>query len=986
MIMKHNVTIRLFVIVLLGLFLEGLPSLVQAQSGKLAGTITDAQTKSPLPGATVLIQGTTTGAATDPNGRYVIVGITPGTYTLRVSSVGYTTKIIQNVLVTPDRTTTLNVDLSQEVIQGQEVTVEAQRPVVDPNQTTSRSLVTGQEMQTLPVTTLNEAISTTGNSYQGFVRGSKRYETKTVVDGIDISDDYYSTASSNYGGLTYHNTNRSSQTNASIFNLDPSAVAQASLNTGATSSAYPSATGGVVDVTLANRRGPISGFVSYRISPSTARPGPDSLGFYNDSQKYFEEKTLLQQAGDPRAALYTWTKNEYTAGDKPTQDLRLSFGGSITDKWNFMVNGQFNQNYGYQPNQYSKRLSGLFKTTYNINKSLKLEALGMIEDKGLWGNWANTSYVDFWRFYLQGVSQNKGGSYAASLKLTKVISPKSFVTVQAYRTFNKNEYGYPDDNGDGHTQINEHGTFINFADTSVIRKYIGTGTDRSKMFFTSISDPYTDSGILLPDGTRYKLSNPTVYSETQSSYDNVLKADYSNQLFENHFIQAGAAFKARTFNYNQAYGIDGIGAVLNNDPNQANYEPYVPTDWQRHPWDLALYASDRMEYAGLIVNLGMRVQFVNRDMRQIVDYFHPFVRDTITIQGRQLARNYFDRGKKIPVDVFWNPSIGVSHPISSTASMYFSYNRSEQLVPYSILYDHYDGNNSDSRFFTYQDPAQKPIISNNYELGVQWEFLQGWGLDVNAYMRSIQNYGRTTLSAEDRELPGQQRLVGTVHSFQTSFGYADVRGIEVVLRRRPIKFTKDVSLGLTMSYTYSSVESSVLTGENTNNFIDTTMTPRVLPFSNVKDFQYYPQRITGGTSTLTGGYDRTHRVVLRALGAFPYAINLGIVGTFESGFLYPKAVGVDPRDRSLLTAASNYQIDMRLEKQVHISKTAGFDVYMDITNLTNRKNVVAYQRNTPDGPAIFQTTGNPGSRLILNDGTSIYGPARNIFFGIRARF
>ncbi len=980
--MIHNATRYLIVLTLL--FLVTLPYAAFAQSGKLSGTITETNSKSPIPGATVLLQGTTTGAASDADGRYVVIGITPGTYTIRISSVGFTTKIIENVLITGNRTTTLNVDLPQETIQGQEVTVEAQRPVVDPNQTSSRALITNEEIKSLPVTSLQDVVATTGNSYKGFVRGSKRYETKTLVDGIDISDDYYATAQSNYGGLTYHNTNRhASAQNSSIFDLDPNAISQASLNTGATSSAYPSATGGVVDVTLQNMRGAITGTASYRISPSTMRPGPDSLAFYSkaDITAYNQEKDLYQQNDDPKAQYYTWKSGEYTAGNKPTQDLRLSLGGSITKDWNFMFNGRMFVDHGYAPNDYSKRMSGLFKTTYSLSKNTKIEALGMIEDKGLFGGWANTSYSDFWRFYLQGVAQNKGGSYAASLKLTEVISPKSFFTLQVYRTFNKIEYGYPDNNGNGFTGINEHGKFINLADSAVINKYIGNGTDRSKMFYTSISDPNTDTGILLPDGTRYKLANPVPYSETRSSYSNVIKADYSNQLFENHYIQAGMSFKSQTYNYNQFYGVDGLGYTLNGMD-----EPYIPSNWQRHPWDMAFYASDRMEYAGLIVNLGMRVQLVNRDMSQIKDYFHPFVRDTITVQGRKLARNYFDRGKKIPVDVFWNPSIGVSHPISTTASMYFSYNRSAQLIPYSILYDHYDGNNSNSRFFTYQDPAQKPIISNNYELGIQWEFLAGWGLDVNAYMRSIQNYSRATLSAEDRELPGQTQLVGTVHSFQTSFGYADVRGIEVVLRRQAIRFTKDVSFGLTASYTYSSLEESRITGQNVNNFIGDPNQIGQLPFDNVKNFEYFPQRVTGGTSTLTGGYDRTHRVVLRALGGLPYDINIGIVGTFESGFLYPPSIGVDPRDRSLLTAPSNYRLDARVEKRFIINKSIGFDVYLDATNITNRYNIVAYESNTPSGPVRFQESHNPGSRLILNDGTAIYGAARNIFFGIRAHF
>ena len=47
-------------------------------TGKLSGTIKDAQTGEPLVGANVIIEGTNFGAATNVNGEYVILNISPG--------------------------------------------------------------------------------------------------------------------------------------------------------------------------------------------------------------------------------------------------------------------------------------------------------------------------------------------------------------------------------------------------------------------------------------------------------------------------------------------------------------------------------------------------------------------------------------------------------------------------------------------------------------------------------------------------------------------------------------------------------------------------------------------------------------------------------------------------------------------------------------------------------------------------------------------
>jgi len=55
----------------------------------ISGTVTDADTGDSLPGANVVIEGTTMGAATDQNGRYTISGVPSGTHTLTVTFIGY---------------------------------------------------------------------------------------------------------------------------------------------------------------------------------------------------------------------------------------------------------------------------------------------------------------------------------------------------------------------------------------------------------------------------------------------------------------------------------------------------------------------------------------------------------------------------------------------------------------------------------------------------------------------------------------------------------------------------------------------------------------------------------------------------------------------------------------------------------------------------------------------------------------------------------
>src|SRR5690606_38153440 len=159
--------------------------------------------------------------------------------------------------------------LSTQVVEGGEVVVEADRPVVDPTQTTSRSLVTGEEMSRLPVSNLQQVISRTANSYEGYVRGSRGFETKTIVEGMDVSDTFYQPApnatSTSLTGNVYNNTTKAANTNASLFTLNPDGLSEVTVNDAARGRAVPRVLRPGVDGHLGE---PVRGSVSFRIAPS----------------------------------------------------------------------------------------------------------------------------------------------------------------------------------------------------------------------------------------------------------------------------------------------------------------------------------------------------------------------------------------------------------------------------------------------------------------------------------------------------------------------------------------------------------------------------------------------------------------------------------------------------------------------------------------------------------------------------------------------
>ena len=93
--------------------------LTASQTGKITGKVLDQETGNPLPGVNVLLENTPMGAATDPDGKFVILDIPPGLYTVNLSFIGYATITIENVRSTTDLTTNLyTINMAPEAIEG----------------------------------------------------------------------------------------------------------------------------------------------------------------------------------------------------------------------------------------------------------------------------------------------------------------------------------------------------------------------------------------------------------------------------------------------------------------------------------------------------------------------------------------------------------------------------------------------------------------------------------------------------------------------------------------------------------------------------------------------------------------------------------------------------------------------------------------------------------------------------------------------------
>ncbi len=177
-----------FVLLFIGLLLAG-ESIYAGQAGKIAGYIKDKDTGEPIIGANVIVEGTFLGGAADVNGYYYINNIPPGRYTIKISAVGYKTTKITDVLIKIDKTTSINVELSPDVLElGEEVVVKAEREMVQKDLTSTSVTVSSEDIELLPVESVDQVVNLQAGVVGGHFRGGRLGEVAYLIDGIPITD------------------------------------------------------------------------------------------------------------------------------------------------------------------------------------------------------------------------------------------------------------------------------------------------------------------------------------------------------------------------------------------------------------------------------------------------------------------------------------------------------------------------------------------------------------------------------------------------------------------------------------------------------------------------------------------------------------------------------------------------------------------------------------------------------------------------------
>ena len=162
---------------------------LSGQSGNIKGYISSANNQIKLQGANIVLLSTNLGSVSDSSGIYIIPNILPGTYSIRANYIGYKQTTIKNIIVYTGQTTVINFILEEEVLESNEITIIAERKMINPEISVSSINLDAKDIENIPIASIEEAITLqAGIEPNMTIRGGNINSTSFVLDGINIRE------------------------------------------------------------------------------------------------------------------------------------------------------------------------------------------------------------------------------------------------------------------------------------------------------------------------------------------------------------------------------------------------------------------------------------------------------------------------------------------------------------------------------------------------------------------------------------------------------------------------------------------------------------------------------------------------------------------------------------------------------------------------------------------------------------------------------
>jgi outer membrane receptor for ferrienterochelin and colicin len=298
---------------------------------------------------------------------------------------------VENIRISLDRTTHQNFILTEAVIEGEEVTVVAERPLVQKDLTASQKVTTSDEISVMPVESFLGVLATQAGVNQGaggelHIRGGRSNEVGYYVDGVSVANPFF--------------------TNGLAINISNKALEEMKVVSGAFNAEYGNAMSGIVNLQIKDGGKKYHGSLSYQ---SGDHQSTDTDIFTNiDQFNIFTNKVYEGTVNGPMPFMskdgkftfnisgrfsssegYYYGIREHTIGD--SADFRTS------DDWYIEMNGD--STFVPMSPRTSNNLLGKF--TYRVSPMLRV-SLQMLHSGG-----KSKSYSHYYKYNPDGTSTSE---------------------------------------------------------------------------------------------------------------------------------------------------------------------------------------------------------------------------------------------------------------------------------------------------------------------------------------------------------------------------------------------------------------------------------------------------------------------------------------------------------------------------------------------------------------------------------------------------
>ena len=561
-------------------------------------------------------------------------------------------------------------------------------------------------------------------------------------------------------------------------------------------------------------------------------------------------------------------------------------GPLFTNDLKFFLSGESDRNGSYLPFGYAKEKTGLAKLTASPIPGIKISLLNRGSIR------ASQGYSHSYKFIPDQYLRRRSDSWQSALTFTHTIVENFFYDLRL-SYFNQGFYSGIDKDTADYLPTSDWQYFSD----------IGNGFE-----FYSRADPVEvrDSRTVTADA----------------------KLDAVWQIGSLNEVKFGGAYKKHWLKYFNVY-----------DPTR-NY-PYI-NDYSTNPFEMAVYAQDKIEFPYLVINVGLRYDYLNANAE-----FRNNPLDPLSIL-------------KVKPRSQLSPRIGIAHPISDRTKLHFAYGHFFQNPEYQFLFENrqYDLNVREPLFGQANLDAERTIA---YEVGVSHQFSDRIAVDLTAYYKDI-----TGLIGTRYYFPYVEgRYTG--YTLYVNEDYANVKGFEINIDVRPDKY---FSGGLT--YTYSIAKGSA--SSETEQYPGTQESTQLyyLDFDKTHVFNF------SGTLTIPKGEGP------ELFGSrFMERMDISVIAKAASGYPYtPSGRDIGFVVKNSLRMPATYNIDLMIGKEFPVIENYSIRIFAEILNLTDHRNVLYVYGDTGDPNFTFE---GDHSVEYMRD-PSNFGPPRSIRLGATFKF